>query len=37
MLGSILLFAALATFMVLTRRIDWYRLGGENAAPNKPA
>lgn len=27
MLGSILLFAALAVFMVLTRRLDWYRLG----------
>ena len=27
MLGSLLLFAALAVFMVLTRRIDWYQLG----------
>ncbi len=37
MLGSLLLFAGLATFMILTRRIDWYRLGGENAAPNTGA
>ncbi len=35
MLGSLLLFAALAVFMVLTRRIDWYRLGGESTVPNK--
>lgn len=28
MLGSILSFAALAAFMVITRRIDWYNLGG---------
>ncbi len=27
MLGSLLLFVALAAIMVLTRRIDWYRLG----------
>ncbi|MEQ1516675.1 MAG: cell envelope integrity protein CreD [Usitatibacteraceae bacterium] len=27
MLGSLLLFAALAVFMVLTRRLDWYQLG----------
>ena len=26
-LGSLLLFAALATVMVLTRKVDWYRLG----------
>ena len=31
MLGSLLLFAALATFMVLTRKINWYRLGSEDA------
>jgi inner membrane protein len=28
MLGSMLSFAALAAFMVTTRRIDWYNLGG---------
>ena len=27
MLGSVLLFAALAAFMVITRNIDWYQLG----------
>ena len=31
MLGSLLLFAALATFMVLTRKINWYRLGSRDA------
>jgi inner membrane protein len=33
MLGSLLLFASLAIFMILTRRIDWYRLGGESMSP----
>jgi inner membrane protein len=27
MLGSLLLFASLAVFMVVTRRLDWYQLG----------
>ena len=31
MLGSLLLFAALTTFMMLTRKIDWYQLGSEGA------
>lgn len=35
MLGSLLLFAALATFMILTRRIDWFHLGGESTVTNK--
>jgi inner membrane protein len=26
--GAGLLFAALATVMALTRRVDWHRLGG---------
>jgi inner membrane protein len=30
-LGSLGLFAALALVMVLTRRVDWYRLGGREA------
>jgi inner membrane protein len=34
MLGSLLLFAVLAAFMVLTRRVDWYQLGGNKAAAN---
>ncbi|MBL8522357.1 MAG: cell envelope integrity protein CreD [Betaproteobacteria bacterium] len=29
MLGSLLLFFVLATVMVMTRRIDWYQLGGQ--------
>ena len=33
MLGSLLLFAALALFMVLTRRIDWYQLGASKKLP----
>jgi len=28
-LGAILLFAVLAAIMVATRKVDWYRLGGE--------
>ncbi|MBL0122769.1 MAG: cell envelope integrity protein CreD [Betaproteobacteria bacterium] len=32
MLGSLLLFVALAAIMVLTRRIDWYRLGASKKA-----
>jgi inner membrane protein len=32
MLGSLLLFVALAAIMVLTRRIDWYRLGTSKKA-----
>jgi inner membrane protein len=35
MLGSLLLFAALAAFMVLTRRIDWYQLGSAKSVPLK--
>jgi len=41
MLGSLLLFGVLAAIMVLTRRVDWYGLGGKdktvaplNAAPD---
>ncbi|MBL8511121.1 MAG: inner membrane CreD family protein, partial [Betaproteobacteria bacterium] len=29
MLGALLLFAVLAALMVLTRKVDWYRLGVE--------
>ncbi len=32
-LGSLLLFAALATVMVLTRKVDWYRLGQPTNTP----
>jgi inner membrane protein len=28
LLGAIVLFVALAAVMLVTRRIDWYRLGG---------
>jgi inner membrane protein len=31
-LGSVGLFAALAAVMLLTRRVDWYRLTPANAA-----
>jgi inner membrane protein len=37
MLGSLLLFAALAVFMVLTRGIDWYQLGAKPVAREKKA
>jgi inner membrane protein len=30
-IGAILLFSVLATVMTLTRKLDWYRLGGANA------
>ena len=33
MLGSMLLFAALAAIMILTRRIDWYQLGTNKMVP----
>jgi inner membrane protein len=33
MLGSLLLFVALAAMMVLTRRIDWYQLGVNKNIP----
>lgn len=32
-LGSLLLFLALAAIMVLTRRVDWYQLGAARKAP----
>ena len=35
-IGAVLLFAVLATVMTLTRKLDWYRLGG-NAADNPEA
>jgi inner membrane protein len=31
LVGAGLLFAALATVMALTRRVDWHRLGGGGA------
>jgi inner membrane protein len=41
-IGSVMLFAALATVMLLTRRIDWYALfarlrvsGGEPSVPTR--
>ena len=33
LLGSLLLFGVLALVMVITRRVDWYRVG----ATEKPA
>ncbi|MGK9939443.1 inner membrane CreD family protein, partial [Salmonella enterica subsp. enterica] len=33
LLGSLLLFAVLAALMVLTRRVDWYRLGASTPPP----
>ena len=29
LMGSLVMFAALAAVMILTRRMDWYRLGGQ--------
>jgi inner membrane protein involved in colicin E2 resistance len=31
--GALSLFAALAVVMVLTRKVDWYRLTGSGFAP----
>ncbi|NHK96757.1 cell envelope integrity protein CreD [Rubrivivax benzoatilyticus] len=36
LVGSLGLFAALAAVMLLTRRLDWYRLGAAPAAPAAP-
>ena len=36
-MGSILLFAVLAAIMVATRKVDWYQVGKNNAAPAAPA
>lgn len=33
LMGALLLFAALGTTMLATRRIDWYRLGGNATTP----
>ena len=33
LVGATLLFAVLAAVMALTRRIDWYALGGRTADP----
>ena len=35
-LGSILLFAVLATVMVVTRKVDWYRTGAVTPVPPPP-
>jgi inner membrane protein len=32
LLGAVLLFAILATVMVLTRKVDWYRISGDRSA-----
>ena len=34
LLGAIVLFVALAAVMLVTRRIDWYRLGTSSVNPN---
>lgn len=36
LVGAGVLFAALATVMVLTRRVDWHRLGGPRSPPPLP-
>jgi inner membrane protein len=36
-IGSVMLFAGLATVMLLTRRIDWYALFARLGAPGEPA
>jgi inner membrane protein len=33
LLGALLLFAALAIVMIMTRRVDWYRLSEEWPTP----
>ena len=33
LMGSLLLFAMLATVMMLTRRLDWYNMGDQNPQP----
>ena len=37
LLGSLLVFALVALAMVLTRNVDWYRVGGQEAASPKVA
>jgi inner membrane protein len=37
LIGSIGLFIALALVMLLTRRIDWYAIGGRTGAKAEPA
>lgn len=36
LLGALLLFTALAVVMIMTRRIDWYRLSEESILPPRP-
>jgi inner membrane protein len=33
LMGSLLLFGVLGAFMVLTRKLDWYRAGQKVAKP----
>jgi len=37
LLGALLVFGVLAAVMLLTRRIDWYRVSGKRAPPGIPA
>jgi inner membrane protein len=37
LMGSILVFAALAATMVATRRVDWYAVGANASIPGRPA
>jgi len=37
LMGSLLVFAALAVIMVATRRVDWYAIAANPAAPVPPA
>ena len=36
LMGSLLLFGVLAAVMVITRRVDWYRIGESERAPERP-
>lgn len=36
LLGALLLFAILALVMMLTRKLDWYRVMGNNSPPREP-
>lgn len=37
LMGSLLIFMVLAALMLLTRRIDWYRVGGRPGEKQAPA
>lgn len=37
LMGSLLLFGVIALVMIVTRRVDWYAMGGEKDEPAAPA